>query len=52
MAVIPDAPSLGRRAIPQSGRGMVSVDLSTGADGMIRAVHQISQVVEVLYMQL
>jgi hypothetical protein len=43
MAVIPDANSLGRRSIPQSGRGMVSVDLSAGAEGMIRAGRQVSQ---------
>lgn len=52
MAVIPDAPSLGRRAIPQSGRGMVSVDLSTGAESMIRTGQQISQVGEVLNKQI
>ena len=52
MAVIPDAPSLGRRAIPQSSRGMVSVDLSTGAEGMIRTGQQISQVGEVLNKQV
>jgi soluble lytic murein transglycosylase-like protein len=52
MAVIPDAPSLGRRAIPQSGRGMVSVDLSAGPESMIRAGQQISQVGEVLNKQV
>lgn len=52
MAVIPDAPSLGRRAIPQSSRGMVSVDLSTGAESMIKAGQKISQVGEVLNKQV
>ncbi|NDG18440.1 MAG: hypothetical protein EB117_09230 [Betaproteobacteria bacterium] len=52
MAVIPDAPSLGRRAIPQSGRGMVSVDLSTGAESMIKTGQQISQVGEALNKQV
>ncbi len=52
MAVIPDAPSLGRRAIPQSGRGMVSVDLSTGAESMIKAGQKISRFGEVLNKQV
>lgn len=52
MAVIPDANSLGRRSIPQSGRGMVSVDLSAGAEGMIRAGRQVSQFGEVVNKQI